>query len=53
MHLATKHRDETYCEFSIRLVDLRNKWMRSCSSMEDVAKVICLEQFYKTLSADM
>ena len=50
---ATKRRDETYCELSIHLVDLRNKWMRSCSSMEDVAELICLEQFYETLSVDM
>ena len=50
---AMKRRDETFRELSIRLVDLRNKWMRSCSSMEDVAEVICLEQFYETLSVDM
>ena len=50
---AAKQRDETYRELSIRLVDLRNKWMRNCSSVEDVAEVICLEQFYETLPADM
>ena len=42
-----------YPSASIRLVDLRNKWMRNCSSVEDVAEVICLEQFYETLPADM
>ena len=40
-------------EEAYRLVDLRNKWMRNCSSVEDVAEVICLEQFYETLPADM
>ena len=50
---AAKQRDETYRELSIHLVDLRNKWMWNCSSVEDVAEVICLEQFYETLPADM
>ena len=34
-------------------LDLRNKWMRNCSSVEEVSEVICLEQFYETLPADM
>ena len=34
---AMKGRDETYHELSIRLVDLRNKWMRNCSSVEEVS----------------
>ena len=50
---AMKGRDETYRELSIRLVDLCNKWMRNCSSVEEVSEVICLEQFYETLPADM
>ena len=50
---AMKGRDETYRELSIRLVDLRTKWMRNCSSVEEVSEVICLEQFYETLPADM
>ena len=33
---AMKGRDETYHELSIRLVDLRNKWMRNCFSVEEV-----------------
>ena len=48
-----KGREETYRELSISLVDLRNKWMRNCSSVEEVSEVICLEQFYETLPADM
>ena len=50
---ATKQHDETYREMSICLIDLRNKWMQTCSSIEDVAEVIFLEQFYEMLSADM
>ena len=49
---AMKGRNETHRELSIRLVDLRNKWMQNFSSVE-VSEVICLEQFYKTLPADM
>ena len=45
--------DETYRELSICLVDFCNKWMRNYSSVEEVSKVICLEQFYETLPADM
>ena len=44
---AMKGHDETYHELSIRLVDLRNKWMRNHSSVEEVSEVICLEQFYE------
>ena len=38
---AMKGRNETYHELSIRLVDLRNKWMQNCSSVEEVSEVIC------------
>ena len=50
---AMKGRDKTYHELSIHLVDLHNKWMRNCSSVEEPSKVICLEQFYETLPADL
>ena len=40
--LAIKGRDKTYCELSIRLVDLCNKWMQNCSSVEEVSEVIYL-----------
>ena len=43
---ATKQRDETYRELSIRLLDLQNKWLRNCTSVKKRAELICLEQFY-------
>ena len=50
---AVKQRDETYRELSIRLLDLQNKWLRNCASIEQMAAAICLEQFYETLPADV
>ena len=48
-----KGHDKTYRELSIHLVDLRNKWMQNCYSVEEVSEVICPEHFYETLPADM
>ena len=48
-----KQQDETYRGLSICLIDLQNKLMQGCSSMEDINEVICLEQFYETLPTDM
>ena len=50
---AVKQRDETYRELSIRLLDLQNKWLRNCTSIEDVAAAICLQQYYETLPTDV
>ena len=50
---AVKQRDETYRELSIRLLDLQNKWLRNCTSIEQMAAAICLEQFYETLPTDV
>ena len=50
---ATKQRDETYRELSIRLLDLQNKWLRNCTSVKKMAELICLEQFYETLPVEI
>ena len=50
---ATKQRDETYQELSIRLLDLQNKWLRNCTSVKKMAELICLEQFYETLPVEI
>ena len=42
-----------YWELSIHLLDLQNKWLRNCTSVEDMAAAICLESFYETLPKDM
>ena len=50
---ATKQRDESYRELSVRLLDLQNKWLRSYTTMAELMEVICHEQFYKTLPGDI
>ena len=50
---AVKQRDETYWESSIHLLDLQNKWLRNCTSVDEMAATICLKQFYETLQKDV
>ena len=43
---------ETNRELAIRLLDLQNKWLRKCGTMEAVKEAVALEQFLNTLSME-
>ena len=39
-------------KLSVKLMDLLRKWMKSCTSMEEIQKLIGMEQFLNTLPAN-
>ena len=48
----TRGSGETNRELSVMLMDLLRKWMRSCTSMEEIQELIGMEQFLNTLPAN-
>lgn len=36
--------EEGYTEMAIRVMDLLQKWMRECTSMEEVMELVAVEQ---------
>ena len=43
---------KTNRELAICLLDLQNKWLRKCGTMEAVKEAVALEQFLNTLSME-
>ena len=50
---ATKKKDESHRELITRLEDLRRKWMRECTTVEQVGDLIVMEQFLNSLPGDI
>eukprot|EP00731_Ephydatia_muelleri_P004053 Em0002g229a len=48
----TRGSGETNRELSVKLMDLLRKWMKSCTSMEEIQELIGMEQFLNTLPAN-
>ena len=44
---------EGYAEMASRVMDLLRKWMRECTSMEEVMEVVAVEQMLNALPAEM
>ena len=47
---STRNEGETNREIAVRLMDLLQKWTKTCKTVEDVQQFIGKEQFLKTLS---
>lgn len=50
---AAKKAEESYRELAARLQDLEQKWMRECSSINDLRELIGREQLVNTLSSNL
>ena len=50
---ATRGREESFRELSIRLMDLQNKWLRECTTMAQMKEIVDLEQLLEALPIDM
>ena len=48
----TRGSGETNRELSVKLMDLLRKWMKSCTSMEEIQELIGMEHFLNTLPAN-
>ena len=48
-HAARLKQNETNRELQVRQVDLVNKWMRACSTIEEIKDKLILEQLLETL----
>ena len=45
--------EEGYAEMATRVLDLLRKWMRECTSMEEVMEMVAVEQMLNSLPAEM
>ena len=45
--------DEAYAEMATRVMHLLWKWMRECTSMEEVLEVVAVEKMLNSLPAEM
>ena len=50
---AVRKGDETHQELRVRLQDVARKWMKGCSTAEEVVDVIVREQLMNTLAPDV
>ena len=45
--------EEGYAEMATRVMDLLRKWMRECTSMEEVMEVVAVEQMLNSLPSEV
>ena len=50
---ASRKPEEPYCELVIKMQDLQKKWMRDCTSLEEVFEMLVMEQLINTMPSDL